>query len=169
MPAYFSPADVLPVTMQDVQRISSIDTSTSGAFLDRIEYPRMNTPSALFLLVAVTVVTYLTAENLVDSVNGLVEHSTVNKQWITLIVIPIISNAAEHTTAVVVASKGKFDLAMSVAVGSCIQIALFVIPALVIVAWGLDKPLTLFFDPLETLVCFSLPQSVMIELMFVLN
>jgi len=114
----------------------------------------MNTPSALILLVAVTIVTYLTAENLVDSVNGLVEHSSVNKEWITLIVIPIISNAAEHTTAVVVASKGKFDLAMSVAVGSCIQISLFVIPVLVIVAWGLGKPLTLFFDPLETLCLF---------------
>ena len=139
--------------MQDVQRISSIQTNTSGGSSDHIEYPRMNTPAALILLVAITALTYLTAENLVESVNGLVEHSSVNKEWITLIVIPIISNAAEHTTAVVVASKGKFDLAMSVAVGSCIQISLFVIPVLVIVAWGLGKPLTLFFDPLETLVC----------------
>ena len=138
--------------MQDVQRVSSIETNASGTSLRHVEYPRMNTPSALLLLLAVTAITYLTAENLVDSVSGLVEHSSVNKEWITLIVIPIISNAAEHTTAVVVASKGKFDLAMSVAVGSCIQIALFVIPFLVIVAWGLGKPLTLFFDPLETLV-----------------
>ncbi|KAF9649407.1 hypothetical protein BDM02DRAFT_3113803 [Thelephora ganbajun] len=44
---------------------------------------------------------------------------------------------------------------MSIAVGSCIQIASLVIPVLVIVAWGLDKPLTLFFDPLET-PCLSL-------------
>ncbi|KAF9649535.1 calcium/proton exchanger [Thelephora ganbajun] len=154
IPPRLASADVLPITMQDVQRISSIETNTSGVSSDRIEYPRMNTPSALFLLVAVTVVTYLTAENLVVSVNGLVAHSSVNKQWITLIVIPIISNAAEHTTAVMVARKGKFDLAMSVAVGSCIQIALFVIPVLVIVAWGLGKPLTLFFDPLETLCLF---------------
>jgi len=116
----------------------------------------MNTMFALLLLAAVTTLTYLTAECLVESVNGLVENSSVNKEWIALIVIPIISNAAEHTTAVVVASKGKFDLAMSVAVGSCIQIALFVIPSLVIIAWGLGKPLTLFFDPLETLVCLSL-------------
>ena len=148
-----APTNVLPLSMQDVQRISSIETNTSGASSDHIEYPRMNTPSALLLLVAITALTYLTAENLVESINGLVEHSSVNREWITLIVIPIISNAAEHTTAVVVASKGKFDLAMSVAVGSCIQISLFVIPVLVIVAWGLGKPLTLFFDPLETLVC----------------
>lgn len=151
--AHVVPTNLLPVTTQDIQEISSIETNTSGSS-QHIKFPLMNTSSALLLLVIVTVITYLTAENLVDSVNGLVEHSTVNKEWITLIVIPIISNAAEHTTAVVVASKGKFDLAMSVAVGSCIQIALFVIPVLVIVAWGLGKPLTLFFDPLETLCLF---------------
>ncbi len=102
---------------------------------------------------------YVTAENLVSSLNGLVENSDISKEWITLIVIPVISNAAEHATAVVVASKGKFDLAMSVAVGSCIQIALFVVPALVIIAWGMGKPLTLLFDPIETMVCVwaSLP------------
>jgi len=96
----------------------------------------------------------VTAEHLVDSLEGLVAaHPNISKEWITLIVIPIIGNAAEHSTAVIVASKGKFDLAMSVAVGSCIQIALFVIPILVLVAWGMGKPLTLLFDPLETVVC----------------
>ena len=82
----------------------------------------------------------------------MVEHSSVSKEWLTLIVIPIISNAAEHATAVIVARKGKFDLAMAVAVGSCIQIALFVIPLLIMVAWGMGKPLTLLFDPIETMV-----------------
>ncbi len=123
---------------------------------DEPEHVKMNTMSALVLLGAVTAFAYLTAEFLVDSLNGFVEsHESVSKEWVTLIVIPVISNAAEHTTAVVVATKGKFDLAMSVAVGSCIQIALFVIPLLVLVAWGMGKPLTLLFDPLETLVSCS--------------
>jgi calcium/proton exchanger cax len=78
---------------------------------------------------------------------------------LTLIILPILSNAAEHATAVVVASKGKFDLAMSVAVGSCIQISLFVIPLLILIAWGLGKPLTLLFDPVETIVCVILVVS----------
>lgn len=113
----------------------------------------MNIPTSIGVLVLSTGLAYLTAENLVSSLNGLVEQSNVSKEWITLIVIPVISNAAEHATAVVVASKGKFDLAMSVAVGSCIQIALFVVPLLVIIAWGMGKPLTLLFDPIETMVC----------------
>jgi Ca2+:H+ antiporter len=109
----------------------------------------------LLLLVATTALAYVTSECLVESLEGMTAaHPSISREWLTLIVIPIISNAAEHATAVVVASKGKFDLAMSVAVGSCIQISLFVIPVLVLVAWGMDKPLTLAFDSLETVVLF---------------
>lgn len=123
------------------------------------EAPRLNVPTATAVLIASTALAYITAENLVASLNGMVEHTTVSKEWLTLIVIPIISNAAEHATAVVVARKGKFDLAMSVAVGSCIQIALFVIPLLIMVAWGMGKPLTLLFDPIETMVSILLPHK----------
>ncbi|KAF9025790.1 calcium/proton exchanger [Hymenopellis radicata] len=132
-----------------------LPVTTTISSEDEPEHVKMNTMSALVLLGAVTAFAYLTAEFLVDSLNGFVEsHESVSKEWVTLIVLPVISNAAEHTSAVVVATKGKFDLAMSVAVGSCIQIALFVIPLLIMVAWGMGKPLTLLFDPLETLVLF---------------
>jgi Ca2+:H+ antiporter len=135
----------------DASSIASIST-TESLFHETM---RLNLPSALALLVAVTVLAYVTAECLVHSLDGLVrDHPGISKEWITLIIIPVISNAAEHATAVIVASKGKFDLAMSVAVGSCIQIALFVIPLLVLVAWGMDKPLMLLFDPLETVLLF---------------
>jgi Ca2+:H+ antiporter len=132
--------------------IASSMTTTSASSFGH-EKLKMNLPVSLGLLVAVTAFAYVTAENLVDSLEGMVhDHPNISKEWITLIIIPIISNAAEHATAVVVARKGKFDLAMSVAVGSCIQIALFVIPLLVLVAWGMGKPLMLLFDPLETIV-----------------
>ena len=121
---------------------------------DHIEYPRMNIPSALILLGSVTGLAYLTAEFLVDALDEVAEAAPFSREFLTLIIIPIISNAAEHTTAVIVASKGKFDLAMQVAVGSCIQIALFVIPILVLAAWGAGKPLSLVFDSLQTLCLF---------------
>ena len=129
----------------------------------------LNTPVALSTLVGCTIFAYFMAEHLVASLNDIVEKKDVSKEWLTLIVVPIVSNAAEHATAVVVAAKGKFELGMlskrdsltiaeiliiavTVAIGSCVQIALFVIPVLVLVAWGLDKPMSLVFDPLETLV-----------------
>ncbi|KAJ3569226.1 hypothetical protein NP233_g5193 [Leucocoprinus birnbaumii] len=142
------PSDALSIS-------SSSSSSSSSDSDDDFHRVRLNTVMALACVGIPTGLAYLTAENLVNSLNGLLEaYPNVSKEWITLIVIPIISNAAEHVTAVIVASKGKFDLAMSVAVGSCIQIALFVVPILVIVAWGMGKPLTLLFDPLETVVLF---------------
>ncbi|KAF4609990.1 hypothetical protein D9613_010509 [Agrocybe pediades] len=146
-------SSTLPLPSTSPAPPSSSSSSASSSCAE--EEPKLNIVTALVLLATITALAYVTAEFLIDSLEGLVEsHPNVSKEWITLIIIPILTNAAEHTTAVVVASKGKFDLAMSVAVGSCIQIALFVIPILVLVAWGMGKPLTLLFDPLETVVLF---------------
>jgi Ca2+/Na+ antiporter len=67
-------------------------------------------------------------------------------------VLPIVGNAAEHATAVTVSVKDKLTLSCQVAVGSAIQIAIFVIPLLVTIAWMMGKSLTLYFDPLESIV-----------------
>jgi Ca2+:H+ antiporter len=66
-----------------------------------------------------------------------------------VILLPIIGNAAEHATAVTVALKDKMDLSMSVAVGSSLQVALFVAPVLVIVGWLIGQPMDLNFNPFE--------------------
>jgi Ca2+:H+ antiporter len=66
-----------------------------------------------------------------------------------VILLPIIGNAAEHATAVRVALKDKMDLAVSVTVGSSLQIALFVAPVLVIAGYFIGQPMALDFDPFE--------------------
>jgi len=66
-----------------------------------------------------------------------------------VILLPIIGNAAEHATAVTVAIKNKMDLSLSVAVGSSMQIALFVAPVLVIAGWFMGQPMDLDFNPFE--------------------
>lgn len=86
------------------------------------------------------------SEWLVDAIDGFSLNFKVPKTWIGLILLPIVSNAAEHATAVTASYKNKIDLAMGVAVGSSIQIAMFVIPLLIVIAWGLGKPLSLLFD-----------------------
>ncbi|SCV70442.1 BQ2448_1836 [Microbotryum intermedium] len=116
--------------------------------------PRLSVIFALLLLLVVTGLTGYTAEILVGSIDGLVSTTSLNREFVALILLPLVGNAAEHITAVTVASKGKLDLAMSVAVGSSIQIALFVIPLLVLIGWMIGQPLTLAFDPFETLILF---------------
>ena len=112
---------------------------------------KMNVPSIIALLSIAVALVFITAKNLVESLEGMIrEHPSIPKGWITLILIPAISNAA--ATAVIVPRMGNVELAMGAAVGSCINIAFLVIPFLVLIAWALDKPLILLFNPLETVV-----------------
>jgi Ca2+:H+ antiporter len=72
--------------------------------------------------------------------------------FVGVIVVAIIGNAAEHSTAVLVALKNKMDLAMNIAIGSSIQIALFVAPVLVFVSYLFEGgPMNLVFTPFEVL------------------
>ena len=134
--------------------VDSIGSISSASSTETIHYPLVNMPSAFALLIAITAIMYLTAENLVDSLTGLTDANPtgISKEFLSVILLPILSNGAELSTAVYAGYKGRFDLVLGVAVGSCTQIALFVIPLLVTVAWGMGKPLSLLFDPLETSV-----------------
>lgn len=110
--------------------------------------------SAAALLVIITVLVAVCAEFLVDSIDAIVESAHISKTFIGLILIPIVGNAAEHVTAVVVAYKNKMDLAIGVAIGSSLQIALFVTPFLVILGWIMDRDMTLHFETFETVAFF---------------
>mmetsp|Transcript_26346 Transcript_26346/g.63519 ORF Transcript_26346/g.63519 Transcript_26346/m.63519 type:complete len:425 (+) Transcript_26346:472-1746(+) len=90
------------------------------------------------------------SEVLVGSIEGSAESWKVPKVFIGVIVIPIVGNAAEHASAVLVAMKGKMELALGIAFGSAVQIALFGVPVAVIVAWMMDKPLSLDFHVFES-------------------
>lgn len=79
--------------------------------------------SAVVLLVISTALVALCAEYLVGSINYMVTETPISEAFIGLILLPIVGNAAEHVTAVTVASKNKMDLAIGVAVGSSIQVS----------------------------------------------
>ncbi|KAJ1548791.1 hypothetical protein HK405_014960, partial [Cladochytrium tenue] len=104
-------------------------------------------------LVIVTVLIAVSAEFLVDSLDGLSE--VMPQTFIGIILLPIAGNAAEHVTAVSSAIRGKMDLAIEVSIGSSMQIALFVTPLLVLVGWIIGQPLTLNFETFETVVLFA--------------
>lgn len=91
------------------------------------------------------------SELLVASVSSAASTFGMNSVFVGVIVVAVIGNAAEHSTAILVAMKNKMDLAMGIAVGSSIQVALFVAPFLVFASlWmGHAQPLDLHFTPLE--------------------
>ncbi|KAL8849593.1 MAG: hypothetical protein Q9221_005420 [Calogaya cf. arnoldii] len=110
--------------------------------------------SAIILLIASTGLVAVCADFLVESINYLVDNTGVNEAFIGLIVLPIVGNAAEHVTAVIAAGKNKMDLAIGIAVGSSIQIALFVTPVIVLLGWILQKEMSLYFSIFETVSLF---------------
>jgi Ca2+:H+ antiporter len=114
------------------------------------EEPTIGPLAAIAVLCVTTVLVTVCADYLVDSIDDLVKTSGISRGFIGLILIPIVGNAAEHVTAVVVALRDKMDLAMGVAVGSSIQIALLVTPFLVIVGWIIGAPMTLHFETFQT-------------------
>ncbi|KAJ5162760.1 uncharacterized protein N7500_004590 [Penicillium coprophilum] len=101
------------------------------------------------LLALSTILIAICAEFFASSFSILNEQGVLGESFVGLIVIPIAGNVAENVTAVVVASKNQMDLAISVALGSAIQIGLLVSPAMVLIGWALDKPMTLHFDKFE--------------------
>jgi Ca2+:H+ antiporter len=101
------------------------------------------------VLLVCTLLVAWESELLVDSLEVATSKLGLSALFTGVILVPIIGNAAEHATAVTVAMKNKMDLAMSVAVGSSMQIALFVAPVLVIAGWIVGQPMDLDFNPFE--------------------
>ncbi|KAL0080264.1 calcium/proton exchanger [Phycomyces blakesleeanus] len=105
-------------------------------------------------LFLITVLVSISAEFLVSAIESVVEQWHISQTFVGLVLLPIVGNAAEHVSAVTVAIKNKMDLALSIAVGSSMQIALFVTPLMVLLGWILDVDMSLFFNIYETAVLF---------------
>ncbi|KAL2060135.1 hypothetical protein VTL71DRAFT_9957, partial [Oculimacula yallundae] len=143
---------VTPSTRITPSRVNSLAVSASKP---EEEEENISRTTAMVLLLVSTGLVALCAEFMVDAINEVVEsQSGVSEAFIGLIILPIVGNAAEHLTAVTVASKNKMDLAIGVAVGSSIQIALFVTPFVVLLGWAMDKNMSLYFTLFETVSLF---------------
>jgi Ca2+:H+ antiporter len=114
-------------------------------------HPVWGLPRALLVLAVATVGIAVESEILVGAIEPLTSGGLVTQAFLGLIIIPIIGNAAEHAAAVVVARKGKVDLALQIALGSSTQVALFVAPVLVGVGLMLGVGMNLVFTPFQVL------------------
>lgn len=107
--------------------------------------------SAGVLLGATALIAWI-SEMLVGSVEQAAESFGMSAVFVGVIVVAVVGNAAEHSTAVLVAMKNRMDLALSIAIGSSIQIALFVAPVLVLASYFIaPQPMDLVFTPAEVL------------------
>jgi len=132
----------LVVTLYSLRRHSELHVASDE------EIEAWTLRKALVVLAAATVVTALVAEILVGSLETFAEKAHLSDFFVAAVIVAIVGNAAEHGGAVVVAHRGKVQLASEIALSSGAQVAVFLIPAVALLSWAIE-PLALSFRPVE--------------------
>ena len=113
------------------------------------EEPHWSRGRALAVLVGAVAVVAFESELLVGALEPALEDLGLSKLFVGLIVVPIIGNAAEHSSAITFALRNHVDVTLEIAIGSSTQIALFVAPVLVFVSLAVGHPMDFIFSSFE--------------------
>ncbi|XP_040993922.1 vacuolar cation/proton exchanger 3-like [Juglans microcarpa x Juglans regia] len=106
--------------------------------------------SAFAWLVGMTIIIAVLSEYVVGTIEAASDSWGISVSFISIILLPIVGNAAEHAGSIIFAFKNKLDISLGVALGSATQISMFVVPLSVIVAWIMGIRMDLDFSLLET-------------------
>ena len=123
--------------------------STTSEEQSESHHASMSLPMAIGILAAATIAIVVMSEILVGALEPTAKSWGISEFFIGIMLVPLIGNIAEHLVAVQVAVSNKMDLSLGIAIGSGVQIALFVTPVLVIVGWISGTPMTLVFNHYE--------------------
>lgn len=129
----------------------------SGEYVAEPEEPqtKWSVKKSVLILAGATALIAWVSEILVGSVEDAAAAFGMTRVFLGVIVVAVVGNAAEHSTAVMMALKNRMELSFGIAIGSSLQIALFVAPVLVILSHFLgSRPLDLVFTPAEVLAVF---------------
>ena len=119
------------------------------------ERHRVWTKKKSFLLLIISMVSVIiVSEVLVHSVEAAIKKFGFSELFVGAIVVGIVGNVAEHSSAIILARKDKLDLSIGIAAGSGTQVALFVVPVLVIAGIIMGRPFSLVFTILELAAVF---------------
>ena len=133
-----------------VDKTAAEGAHTEKGALGRLEALWHRSPALpVVTLGLVTALTAIVSEALVGAIEPVAEQVGLNPFFIGLIILPIIGNAAEHSSAVTFALRNRMEVSMAITAGSSIQVALLVTPVLVLISWLVGHPLDLLFAPFE--------------------
>ncbi len=111
--------------------------------------PSWTQRNAILVLIAATIAIAFESELLVGGIEPVVTSWHLSKLFVGIIIVPIVGNAAEHSTAVLMAMRNKMDISLNIAVSSCTQIAMFVVPVCIFISLVVGHPLTVLFSNFE--------------------
>jgi len=139
-----------PPREADEQEREEVEGVTGG--VDPRELDEIKPPApwiSLLILLGATLGTAWNSELLVGTLETVAHQLGWTPVFIGLVIVPIVGNAAEHSSALIVAYKDRVDLSVAIAAGSSIQVATFVAPVLVLSSLFFTHHLDLVFQPLE--------------------
>jgi Ca2+:H+ antiporter len=134
---------VIYVVVQTIQLRGFRQTHAESGYEERADAWSLR--RALIALALATTATAVTSEILVHSLDGFAKAAGLSQFFISVVVVAVVGNAAEHGGAIVIARRGKMRLATEIAVSSSAQVALFVTPAIALLAWVVTPALPLAF------------------------
>jgi Ca2+:H+ antiporter len=111
--------------------------------------PKWSMGRGVGTLLGATIGVALMSEFLVGALEETTEALGLSELFVGLIVVPLVGNAAEHSSAVFLAAKDKIDVSIEIAIGSSVQIALFIAPLLVFASLLVGQPMDLIFSGIE--------------------
>ena len=118
---------------------------TTGESDGEEEHPEWSKKMAIIILLLATVAVAYVSENLVHTFESVANSFGWSELFIGVIIVAIVGNAAEHASAIIFAYKNKMDIAVEIAIGSTLQVAMFVAPILVLVSLLFDTQMSLVF------------------------
>ncbi len=113
------------------------------------EQPEWSRSRSFLTLAGATLLVVLMSEVLVGAIEPVLETLGWSELFVGVVVVALVGNAAEHSSAILMAMQNRFDVAVEIAVGSTTQIAMLVAPVAVLVSWWLGHPMSLEFIPAE--------------------
>jgi Ca2+:H+ antiporter len=134
---------VIYVVVQTIQLRGFRQTHAESGYEERADAWSLR--RALIALALATTATAVTSEILVHSLDGFAKAAGLSQFFISVVIVAVVGNAAEHGGAIVIARRGKMRLATEIAVSSSAQVALFVTPAIALLAWVVTPALPLAF------------------------
>ncbi|KAK9941111.1 hypothetical protein M0R45_017738 [Rubus argutus] len=122
--------------------------------VDDDESPEISKWESIVWLSIMTAWISFLSEYLVNAIEGASKTWKIPISFISVILLPIVGNAAEHASAIMFAMKDKLDISLGVAIGSSTQISMFGIPFCVVIGWIMGRPMDLNFQLFETATLF---------------
>jgi Ca2+:H+ antiporter len=120
-----------------------------------LEPPEWSLRRSVTVLAIAAGLVALESEMLVKTVEGTVKDIGLPEAFIGVIIVPLIGNVAEHASAILMARKNKINISLEIAVGSSMQIAMFVAPLLVLISFTMGRPLIYLYDSFEVVAVLT--------------